>query len=199
VAFFPAEQSWRQQAALCVVLGADPVGPSPEPVAAAVKGPLTLIQQLVARLSGRAVVDFDPEEAAAYKEAAREAFRTTGVVLRRPEPSRPEPSRPASPGDRRRPDGTPEGQIDTVIDAPSYNRKRTVTRSIASGPLPEIEIVDPGATLGEDVIADASEPGQGRNQAKASAPGHLLREPANVTRVADDFFDGVVRRVEGDR
>jgi hypothetical protein len=177
-----------------VVLGADPIDPSPEPVAASVKGPLTLIQQLVARLSGRAVVDFDPEEAAAYKEAAREAFRTTGVLLRRPESSR-----PASPGDRPRPDGTPEGQIDTVIDAPSYNRKRTVTRSIASGPPPEIEIVDPGATLGEDVIADAPEPGQGRNQAKASAPGHLLRKPANVTRVADDFFDGVVRRVEGDR
>jgi hypothetical protein len=26
----------------------------------------------------------------------------------------------------------------------------------------------------------------------------LLRAPANVTMIADDFFEGLVRRVEGD-
>ena len=32
-----------------------------------------------------------------------------------------------------------------------------------------------------------------------TAPDFLLRTPTSVTRVADDFFDGLIRRVEGDR
>lgn len=38
-----------------------------------------------------------------------------------------------------------------------------------------------------------------RRQPGDTAPGFLLRTPTSVTRVADDFFDGLIRRVEGDR
>jgi len=38
-----------------------------------------------------------------------------------------------------------------------------------------------------------------RRQPGDTAPGFLLRTPTSVTRVADDFFDDLIRRVEGDR
>ena len=38
-----------------------------------------------------------------------------------------------------------------------------------------------------------------RRQPGETAPDFLLRTPTNVAPVADDFFDGLIRRVEGDR
>jgi len=38
-----------------------------------------------------------------------------------------------------------------------------------------------------------------RRQPGKTAPDFLLRAPNSVTRVADDFFDGLIRRDEGDR
>ena len=38
-----------------------------------------------------------------------------------------------------------------------------------------------------------------RRQPGDTAPDFPLRTPTSVTRVADDFFDGIIRRVEGDR
>jgi hypothetical protein len=38
-----------------------------------------------------------------------------------------------------------------------------------------------------------------RRQPGETAPDFLLRTPTNVAPVADDFFDGIIRRVEGDR
>jgi hypothetical protein len=32
-----------------------------------------------------------------------------------------------------------------------------------------------------------------------TAPDHLLQAPPGVAPVADDFFDALIRRVEGDR
>lgn len=36
-------------------------------------------------------------------------------------------------------------------------------------------------------------------QAGETAPDFLLRTPKSVIPIADDFFDGLIRRVEGDR
>jgi hypothetical protein len=38
-----------------------------------------------------------------------------------------------------------------------------------------------------------------RRQPGDTAPDFLSRTPTNVTLVADDFFDGLIRRIEGDR
>jgi hypothetical protein len=38
-----------------------------------------------------------------------------------------------------------------------------------------------------------------RRKASDTAPDFLLRTPASVAPVVDDFFDGLIRRVEGDR
>jgi hypothetical protein len=40
---------------------------------------------------------------------------------------------------------------------------------------------------------------QSRRQAGTAALDHLLRSPTSVDSAADDFFEGLVRRVEGDR
>jgi hypothetical protein len=38
-----------------------------------------------------------------------------------------------------------------------------------------------------------------RRQPGDTAPDFLLRTPASATLVADDFFDGLIRRIESDR
>lgn len=38
-----------------------------------------------------------------------------------------------------------------------------------------------------------------RQLAGETAPDFLLRTPSGVSPIADDFFDGLIRRVEGDR
>lgn len=42
-------------------------------------------------------------------------------------------------------------------------------------------------------------PGRRRRQAGETAPESLLRTPTGASSVTDDFFDGLIRRVEGDR
>jgi len=158
-----------------------------------VKRPAAFINSLLARLPGRVATAFDRGEAAAYREAAREAFRTTGASI-----DRPAPSGPGSPAEVPRPVASAGDPLDSVVRPASYQRKRGPSRSPAFDAPPRSETVDPGA-ITNDSASDPLPHGQARDQAKSSAPDHLLRKPANVTRVADDFFDGVVRRVEGDR
>jgi hypothetical protein len=50
----------------------------------------------------------------------------------------------------------------------------------------------------ERLAAQDRATGQRRRQADSPAPDYL-RTPSSVAPVADDFFDGLIRRVEGDR
>jgi hypothetical protein len=155
---------------------------------------MAFTHQLLTRITRGWAAQFDPREAAAYREAAREAFRTTGELV-----DAPGEARTGSPADMPSPVASADGRLESVVRPPAYERKPGPSRAPAPRAPTESKIVDPGAISAEVAITDPSAPGQAQNQAKASAPGDLLREPANVTRVADDFFDGVVRRVEGDR
>lgn len=167
---------------------------SPEPLAALVKRPGEFIHQLWMRLTRRVAAEFDPGEAAAYKEAAREAFRTTGDLL-----DAPRALGPGSTAETARLAASAEGPIESAGGLPAYARKPGPIHSDELGASSRSEMVEPGAITVEDGVSDAPSPGRARNQAGASAPDHLLRKAANATRVADDFFDGLVRRVEGDR
>ena len=45
----------------------------------------------------------------------------------------------------------------------------------------------------------AADPPERMTKQAVPAPDDLLRTPTSVTPVADDFFAGLIRRVEGDR
>jgi hypothetical protein len=112
-------------------------------------------------------------EAAAFDEAAREAFRAGRIPDAPPPlPSATNADSPAARSDALRP-------INTVL-APMVRPSR---------PTPE-------ATDQTDVAPSPTRP---RRQAGDTAPDLLLRPSAGVPAVADDFFDSLVRRVEGDR
>ncbi len=152
-------------------------------LAALVRRPRAPALPRLARLmSGR----IDPEEAAAYDEAAREAFRV-GTTREAPRPVAPAP--------------TAESPVSTSVAAPPTASVSAPTASVAAPrvawvPAPRASAAAPEAEPAREPAA-AKEPA--RRQAGETAPGSLLRTPPSVTSVADDFFDGLIRRVEGDR
>jgi hypothetical protein len=112
-------------------------------------------------------------EASTFEEAVREAFRAAMVLgPALPLPSPVDPESPAARQDGLRP-------ISTVLVP------------MLGGNLQKQEAPDR-----PEVTPSAARPPR---QAGDTAPDHLLRPSASVPAVADDFFDGLVRRVEGDR
>lgn len=120
-----------------------------------------------------AAARIDPEENAAWEAVVREAFQagpTLGATRATP---------PAhTPGIAR---------LATSVSARAVRSSSAPTRVFtpAPEPAPEPASVEPPEL-------------QHRTEAGATAPDHLLRAPTSVASVADDFFDGLIRRVEGD-
>lgn len=121
-----------------------------------------------------AAVRIDPAEAAAWEAVVREAFRAGSPVVT----TRSTPPAQSS--------GAPAPRIARLGTSSSASRRRSRTAPAA-------------------VFNAAREPETGgppkpenRRQDGATAPDHLLRTPTSVALVADDFFEGLVRRVEGD-
>jgi hypothetical protein len=157
-----------------------------------VKGPGAVLRGLIGLVRGGAGRN-DRRDAAAYEEAAREAFRG-GSSLDALRPVAPPPTTlpPASP----------------LADRPLTSVARETTGpKRRPGARRAVEAVSPATApiaASEAVPAEepaVSQPPTQRNRRKAgeTAPDHLLRTPTGGTPVVDDFFDGLIRRVEGDR
>jgi hypothetical protein len=146
---------------------------------------LSLLGPLL-RLLGR----LDPREAAAYEEAAREAFKAgTPTDVRTATPSIDAadvgPARDAPPVGSFAPDARPHGP--TTTERPA---------SLGSRPTAKPRVSDRATPKGP-AIDDAAPAPEARGAVDAT--NDLRRTPRSVTPVADDFFDGLIRRVEGER
>jgi hypothetical protein len=98
--------------------------------------------------------------------------------------------------------GLPRHQTGETASAPiagSVSSKSRARRPTLAGPTP---IAPPAAPTPEPAPEPANpEPPARRlsRQAGETAPDFLLRAPTGVAPIVDDFFDGLVQRVEGDR
>jgi len=137
-------------------------------------------------MAGRA----DPADAAAFEEAARQAF-LAGTPLDVPKPF--EPASSAEP--MRTPGVRPLGTV-ARAGAPQAEPGRTPAAWLVSGARDET-LESRAAPAAEGATHDRL---PDRNEYNVGSPSlDLLRAPASVTPVADDFFDGLIRRVERDR
>ncbi len=145
---------------------------------------LSLLGPLL-RLLGR----LDPRDAAAYEEAAREAFKAatpTDVPATAPAVNAVDSSiSPVGPA--------------PVPPAPSAFRQGATTtrRSGSLGSKQTARPLGPDSATREGAAIDGSSTEQQSPEA-VDATTDLLQTPRSVTPVADDFFDGLIRRVEGE-
>jgi hypothetical protein len=127
-------------------------------------------------------------EAIAFQEVGREAF-LAGTLTEAPKPAGSGSSGASIASVR-----WLERPLEAVIRTETIAQPRD--KAIA-------EVTDDSedeAALAETLAVDATVPGrQRRRQSGSSSPAHLLQTPANVAPVVDDFLDGLIRRVEGDR
>ena len=131
----------------------------------------------------------DPEDAAAYDEAAREAFRagtTLGALRPFAADASPEPSSSTSGAAR------PDPWVSAPTASPAAAGVARVSAPTPPAPASAGELARERAAAGRP----ARRP---RHQAGETAPESLLRTPTSVVPIADDFFDSILRRVEGDR
>ena len=122
---------------------------------------------------------FGQAEAVAYEEAARAAFRA-GTPLDSP-------------------DVIPRGSSEPVARPTGVLTEPGVADSTGAASTPPTDALESEVAWAERLAAEDRLPGRNRRRADSSAPDYLLRTPTSVTPVADDFFDGLIRRVEGDR
>lgn len=127
----------------------------------------------------------DPGEAAAWEAIVRESFRA-GATLEAPTALEAEPtaSTSTSPSAPTRP-----------VSSDFARRGPVAARGVASVSAPTTPAAEPAREPAADVRPELLH----LQQARETAPEFLLRTPTRVTPVADDFFDGLIRRVEGDR
>jgi hypothetical protein len=153
------------------------------------------LADVVARARARlAALVRRPAEAAAYEAAVREAFRT-GTTLEAPRLLAPAPTaRPLAPAPTAESPASTSGAARPVtsVFAPTAP---AAARPVASVSAPTTSAAEPAR---EPTAAEGPSP-RHRRQAGETAPDYLLRAPTGGTAVADDFFDGLIRRVEGDR
>lgn len=133
-------------------------------------------------LMPRVAARIDPAETAAYEEAVNEAFRAATLEDPRPLGLAP-PAKPLVP--------TPPAEASASMSG--------AARPLAYGSAPATH----GAAAAvesaqEPTTAERLAPWR-RQQAADTVPDFLLQTPTRVTPVADDFFEGLIRRVEGDR
>lgn len=112
----------------------------------------------------------DGKEAGAYDEAVRVAYRTD-TTIDAPRPIAPPESPPFDP------------RLQRPIRSSSMTKPGTTIRPVESAAPPAVPEVK----------------ARGRRPQIGETAPESLRTPASVTSVADDFFDGLIRRVEGDR
>ena len=143
----------------------------PEGLLAAVRGRLA---QLLPRRGARS----GARQAAEFDVAARNAYESA-LKLEAGAPLSPEPPAAGS-------SGASTTEPPTVA-APGPTTPDAAEPTAAAEPRPPAEPP-------EEPLAPAR-----RRQPGEAALDFLLRTPTNVAPVADDFFDGLVRRVEGDR
>jgi len=94
----------------------------------------------------------------------------------------------------------------TLLDAPkavppAESMRTPVERPVGSVlglPLPQVDYARMDSAPVDERTTDDPIPGRGAKKVDRSWPD-LLRTPSGVTPVADDFFDGLIRRVERDR
>jgi hypothetical protein len=128
----------------------------------------------------------DPTEAAAHDAAVREAFlHGTPIEAPRRVASVPHTE------ERAPSDSTPADSL--VPPAPAAATAPTTPHTVRN-----VEPVSP-APAAATAPTTAEPAAEVEQQAGESAPDFLLRTPTGATRIADDFFDGLIRRVEGDR
>jgi hypothetical protein len=147
-----------------------------------------------------------------FEEAERAAFLASTMG---PPAGEPAGSAPATePAADRSPVGTiarASGGAGRPPEAPSHPDPAVPSAGLAAAPTPEAirATVARAQAVGTDMPSSA-EPipsstapdlrgSRTRRQPGETAPESLLRAPAAAATVADDFFDGLVRRVEGDR
>jgi hypothetical protein len=140
----------------------------------------------------------DRAEAAAYEEATRQAFRaSTSLDAPRPVAPPPTPVVPASDlvthplGSLARQPATPKWE------PPKLEPEVRGTGAAVSAPTGQT-VASEAPPVEEPAVAERTTR-RNRRKAGETAPDHLLRSPTRGTPVVDDFFDGLIRRVEGDR
>jgi hypothetical protein len=162
------------------------------PLAALVRRPRFSTLQRLAGLMPGMIARIDPEEAAAYEEASRDAFRAA-VREASPASEALEAPRPRGAG----PTATP---IAPLIQRPESIPTSEVSRAVPFVPTSKVPIAKRAATTQAGPRAIDDEKAQHESAlTKESASDFPVRSSTSVNSVADDFFDGLIRRVEGDR
>jgi hypothetical protein len=155
-----------------------------------VRQPRASIRHQLARFLRRITRRVDPADVDAYEEAVRAAF-WTGAPEDRPEGVAPGYlSAPASALPATRPPRSVSWPTDATGEGDSV-------RADAAVPAAKGQF-EPDAGPANESGADDLLPDRITKLA-VPVPDDLLRTPASVPSVADDFFAGLIRRVEGDR
>jgi hypothetical protein len=137
-------------------------------------------RRFLARLVPRFGEGIGAAEAAEFDAAARQAYQ---AALKLDMGSRAPASPPSRPADA--PGPVPEFTATAEAEASVWATRPS---------LPEVRLVDLPGQAPEPASAALHRRQPGEN----TAPGSLLRTPSNVTLVADEFFDSLIRRVESD-
>jgi hypothetical protein len=156
-------------------------------LAALVRRPRAAALQRLAGLMPGVAARIDLAGAAAYEEAAREAFRAA-TTLETASPLVPAPTAesPASTSGAARP-------------VASVSARTAPAATPATEPAREPAPATPAAEPSSQPVTAERPARRSRRQAGETALDHLLRPPESVNSAANDFFDGLVGRVEGDR
>jgi len=170
----------------------------PRTLLAAARGRLAgLVPGRGARTGANQAAEFD----AAARNAYRSALKTeTGAPLAPVSPAARSASAPTI-----EPPTAPEPTTPDAAAAAAAEPTEPDARASAWATPPRLPAEQSAAASGEPPGEPAAEPPDGspalssRRQPGDTAPDFLLRTPPSVAPVADDFFDGLIRRVEGDR
>jgi hypothetical protein len=94
--------------------------------------------------------------------------------------------------------GSPSTHSPRSLAAPATAlAERGAAIAATSGSPSSDQTLEPAAPA-EGATAEAQAAGQARDKPAPAAESDLLRAPTNVAHIADDFFAGLIRRVEGD-
>lgn len=158
--------------------------PEPEPPGRSLAAARGLLARLVpgrgARTGARQAAESDAVARNAYQSALKLA---TGAPLAPAPPTARSVGAPTS--------ATPTAPAPVATPA-------AVPARVSAWATPPIQPAEQSAAPVGEAPEESPAPPRRRQPGK-TAPDFLLRAPTSVTRVADDFFDGLIRRDEGDR
>ncbi len=152
--------------------------------------------------SRAAASEVTPALAATRAPAAEKAPIDPLKLAPGPETTAPTPAPPTPTPPSPRP-GPPEGSPAFVPPAEGLERSAWAARPVAAAEqptIPEPPASPPGAAIGPAAAGPATDEARSRTLPPGStAPVELLQAPPSAGAAVDDFFHGLVRRVEGDR